>query len=155
MNRKLGIAAVIVVLLIAVSLAIDRAVLTDEEALDLLWEELVQALPDEDGAAVGRLFLDQMTYRGPRPMGEGDRQDALTGLQRLWEIADRVKITSEREILVQGGSIGVIKAGGHLRFAHSEGTVLYKMTTEVTAVKADGQWKVQSIQVSELNPGLF
>ena len=130
-------------------------VVPDEEALDQLWEDLVQALADEDTATVGRLFLPPMTYRGPSPMRAGDRDKALKRLDEFFEIANNTKVTATREITVQGGNIGVIKADGHIRFEYGDGAILYKMTTEVAALNSADGWRVQSIQVSELNPGLF
>lgn len=155
MRSKLGIAVLAIVLLIASSMALDRMIVTDEEALDQLWEDLVQALADEDTAAIGRLFLPALSYRGPSPMRDGDRHKALDRLDEFFDLAQNTKVTASREITVQSSSVGVIRADGHIRFEYGDGAVLYKMTTEVSALNSADGWRVQSIQVSQLNPGLF
>jgi len=155
MRNKSAVAVLAIVLLFAVSLAIDKAFVTDEEALEQLWGDLVHAMAEEDGAGVARLFHDSMSYRGPRPMGAGERAKALAVLEDYWGLADKTRITGRREILVPGPNLGVIKVNGNVRFEYGDGAVLYKMVTEVTAVKIDEIWLVQAIATSELSPGLF
>ena len=153
-RQRVGLVVLGVVLLIAIGIAIDRATVSDEEALDQLWTDLVDAMAREDVAAIDGLFHGTLTYRGPRPMGNGDRGRALSALSDYFAQTSQTKITSKREIPVEG-NVGVIKASGHVRFDWGDGLVLYKMTTEVTCVRAGDGWQVQTIATSELAPGLF
>jgi hypothetical protein len=154
-KSKLLTSALIVLLLIVGGVALERAIVTDAEELDLLFEELADALADEERAAMAALLADPFSYGGPRPLGRGDRDDALEKLGDFWEEAEATKVTSrQREVLVEG-NVGVIKGSGHVRFEWSGGMVLYKVSFEIAALRTDDGWTAQGVQLTELTPGLF
>lgn len=155
MRKYVAPVILVLVLLIAGLIALDRAITTPQEELEELLDDLLQALSDEDKGSMRRLLLETFAYEGARPLGSGNLDKALERLDEYWQDTDKTRVTTKkREILVQG-SVGVIKANGHVRFELSEGVVVYKVTFEIAALKMDEGWKAQSIHFTELTPGLF
>jgi hypothetical protein len=150
---RVGILLVVLVLVGAVLL--ERAIVTDAERLDLLFDELAEALAGEDEDAMDRLLADPFSYSGPRPLGDGDRDRSMQKLREFWRDTSDTRVTSRsREVLVEG-SVGVIQGSGNLRFSWSDSMVLYKITFEIAALKTDDGWKAQGVRLTELSPGLF
>lgn len=138
---RLRTGLLLVVLLIVGGVLVERAVITDAERLDLLFVQLTEALAAEDGAAMERLLADPFSFSGPRPLGDGDRDEALDRLREFWGETSGVKLSSRRREILVEGSVGVTHGRGHLRFEWDDSMVLYKITFEVAALKTDAGWK--------------
>lgn len=154
-RSRLRIGLLLVILLLAGAVLIEKAVVTDAERLDLLFVQLCEALAAEDGGAMDRLLEGHFSYSGPRPLGDGDRDEAMKRLREFWDETSGVKLSSRsREVTVQG-SVGVISGKGHLRFEWGDSMALYKVSFEIAALKTQDGWVAQGVRLTELTPGLF
>ncbi len=146
--------ALLLLLAVVVGVAL-RMVVTDAERLDLLFDQLAEALAEEDRATMDRLLEERFSYDGPRPLGDGDRAKAFDRLDEFWAESTEIKLTARSREVVVEGSVGVISGKGHLRFSWSDTVVLYRVTFEIAALKTDDGWVAQGVRVTELAPGLF
>lgn len=145
----------IVLLVGALGWLIESRIVSDEEALDAMFLEMVRALQDEDRGAMEQLIHPTFAFHGPRPVGDGDRSGAFVSLAKYWDESSSTKLISNREVEVTG-AVGVVRTTGHLRFEwEGGGLVVYKLTMEVAAAKTPTGWQAQGITVSDLHPGLF
>jgi hypothetical protein len=132
----------------------ERLIVSDEERLDALWIAMTDAVRAEDRAALDPLLHGAFAFRGPPPVGDGQRDEAWEKLSSFWEQANIAGFTSRRDLVVQG-AVGTIAARGNVRFEWGGGTAIYKYTLRVDAVRAGDGFIAQGIEIDTLAPGLF
>jgi hypothetical protein len=144
-----------VVVLVVALLLFERWHLSDEERVEAAWDDLCAAMADEAPAQMRARLHEDMTYSGPRPVGEGDQAEAMVALAGYWDQVDRVAvITRKNEIKVQG-HVATNLATTVVRFHWGDSPVIYRVRVQV-AWAADGDsWRARDIDILEMTPGLF
>jgi hypothetical protein len=150
-----ALAAAALLALVLVGVVVERAIVTDEEALQQAWRDFLADFSAEDVDAMGGRFLPSMAYQGPANLvDEGDRAQALVALKEFGDLANSIRVAVlEDEVTVQG-TVGVTRSRGRLVFKYGEALTAWTWSVHV-AWADDGGWKIQQIDVLELNRGLF
>ena len=155
MKKTLVRGALGAVLLLLLLLLIERLHVTDEERVEAAWNELVAAMQDEDAGRMRARLAEDLRYKGPSLVGQGDKAEALAALAGYWDQVDRIAVvTRQNDIKVQG-HVASNLATTVVRFNWGESIAIWRVRVQV-AWTADGDtWRARDIDVIDMSPGLF
>ena len=134
---------------------IERAIVTEPEAVRAAFAELVRAVGEEERGPIEAGLFDPFEYQGPAPIRGGDREEVFVGLEEYWRLVDDTKFSYPTPEVKLAGGTASLTASGLLRFDFGGGLVAHRMTMVVTFGKVDGRWIARSTDIVELQRGLF
>ena len=151
-GRHLRLGALALVASACLGTWLERTIVTEQEALEEVFEELIEAVSSENSAQTDSLLDPRFAFDGPQPIGRGGRATADEKLARFWESASSIAyVEQDREVDMEHARI---QSHGHLRFRYEEMLVLYRVDLTLEFQDQDGP-RLLRLQVTDLSPGLF
>ncbi len=143
------------VLLAAAALLVEQLVVSDEERLEQHLDLLAESFSSGNQAAIDALLADSFSYAGPRPVGEGDRSQALQGLDNFWLDTDEPSLGWRSTQITIEGMVGRVEASGTVRFRYGGSLIVYRADAVMDWSRAGDGWQLRRLDLPLLRPGIF
>ncbi|MEE2829862.1 MAG: hypothetical protein VX498_11795 [Myxococcota bacterium] len=153
-RRNLRLGALAVCAAACLAAWVEGRIVTDQEALEEVFDQLIEAVSQENSSQTGALLDPNFAFDGPRPIGRGPRTVADQKLAEFWESASSITyVEQDREVNMEKTRI---QSRGHLRFHYQDMLVLYRVELMLQFQEQEGQdSRLLRLHVTELSPGLF
>ncbi len=144
-----------VVLLGVLGLLVERWHVTDEERVEAAWQDLVEAMQNEDRGRMAARLTPDMTFSGPARVGEGDKELALVALDGYWAQVTAVQVVPRKTEITVQGHVASFNSKNLVRFVWGDSPVLYRVNVQIAWTRVGDEWLARDIDVLEMAPGLF
>ena len=151
-TRAVMLAGVLIALSVVV---VEGLLVSDEERLEQHVDALRDSFSAGDQAAVKALLADEFSYDGPRPMGEGDRDESLRRLDDFWLHASEPALNWRPKEVVVEGAVGRVEVSGNVRFRYADSLIIYRVDAVMVWSRAGEGWLLRRLDVPLLRPGVF
>lgn len=156
MSRRVLLAALSVLSLFAVGVLVERAIVSDEERVEMAYDVLRAAVEEESAAQLEPLLTPDFSFSGPAPIQRGTRDTVLPRFEQFWGLAHDVGLLPRgpREITVVGG-IATLQVPQLVRFKVGDRFIAYRVDAVLTFDRIGDEFLLAQIEVTQLRPGLF
>ncbi|MBJ95041.1 MAG: hypothetical protein CMP23_11295 [Rickettsiales bacterium] len=138
-----------------VAVLVEGLVVSETERIEQQLDAFTAAFSAGDRAAIEELLSEDFHFRGPRPVGEGNYQQALARLDDFWlQVTGPAANWRSRELRV-AGAVGKLELQGTVRFGYSGSLVIYRLDAVFVFQRIGDQWLLAKLDVQGLRPGMF
>lgn len=140
--------------LLGLGLLIERWSVSDAEALEAAWADLLEAVAQERQTDVAARLGPGLVWEGPELIGGGDRDAALARLGEFWAQAEDTRLLAPATVAITG-AVGTVDAPGRVLFKFGGFQTAWKVTLRATFLRQEGGWLLNSLTVVSLDRGFL
>ena len=142
-------------LALAFAVLVERCQVSEEERVEAAWRDLAEAAEQEDAGRLRGRLVEGFAYRGPRPVGEGELDEAMEGLRGWWGQAEAIRVIERKLEMDLEGRVARLEAATLVRFSWGGGTAVYRVRMILAMQQVEGRWLLRDLEILEMSPGIF
>jgi len=156
MSRRLLLIVLSALTLLVVVVLVERALISDEERVEMSYDLLRAAVEEESVQGLELLLTPDFSFSGPSPIQHGSRATAFARFAQFWAVAGDVGVLPRgtSEVTVVGG-IATLRVPQLVRFKMGDHFVAYRVDAVLTFDRIGDAFQLAQIEVTQLRPGLL